>query len=160
MIRLIEEDELAECLSVIHSSFETVARQFNLTKENCPKHTSFMPIERLEQQFDEKRLMYAYVENEKIIGYFSLCKNEDGSYELLNVAVLPENRHSGIGKEMVLFASDKVRELGSNKIKIGIIEENEKLKEWYSRIGFEHTGTRKFDHLPFTVGFMEMKICP
>ena len=42
-----------------------------------------------------------------------------------------------------------------------IIEENptyEELKEWYEKIGFVHTGTQKFEHLPFTVGFMEIEI--
>jgi len=41
---------------------------------------------------------------------------------------------------------------------IGIIEENEKLKKWYSDLGFVHIGTKKFEHLPFTVGFMEIDV--
>lgn len=48
--------------------------------------------------------------------------------------------------------------LAANKIKIGIVEENTILKEWYEKIGFVHTGTKKFEHLPFTVGFMEIEI--
>lgn len=48
--------------------------------------------------------------------------------------------------------------LGANKIKIGIVEENTILKEWYEKIGFVHTGTKKFEHLPFNVGFMEIEI--
>ena len=31
------------------------------------------------------------------------------------------------------------------------------LKAWYQSQGFIHTGTKTFDHLPFTVGFMELK---
>ena len=45
-----------------------------------------------------------------------------------------------------------------NKIKIGIVEENTVLKEWYKTFGFVHTGTRKYEHLPFTVGFMELEL--
>lgn len=37
----VEKNELSECLDVIHQSFCTVAEQFGLTQENCPKHTSF-----------------------------------------------------------------------------------------------------------------------
>ena len=47
---------------------------------------------------------------------------------------------------------------GGNKISIGIIEENAKLKDWYLKLGFNHISTRKFKHLPFTVGFMEMEM--
>ena len=28
-------------------------------------------------------------------------------------------------------------------------------KNWYAGNGFIHTGIHKFDHLPFTAGFME-----
>jgi hypothetical protein len=51
-----------------------------------------------------------------------------------------------------------VKELGGHKISIGIIEENTVLKRWYSNNGFIHLGTKTFDHLPFTVGFMEAVI--
>ncbi len=41
MIYEVDKNELQECLDVIHQSFSTVAEQFGLTQENCPKHTSF-----------------------------------------------------------------------------------------------------------------------
>ena len=37
-------------------------------------------------------------------------------------------------------------------------EENIKLKNWYVANGFIHTGTKQFNHLPFTVGFMECMV--
>lgn len=40
----VEEGELCECLEVIHQSFETVAEEFGLTRENCPRHASFIPL--------------------------------------------------------------------------------------------------------------------
>jgi len=43
-------------------------------------------------------------------------------------------------------------------ITIGIIEENTRLKEWYKAYGFVHTGTKKFEHMPFTAGFMELNV--
>ena len=44
--------ELPECLEVIHQSFRTVAEEFGLTLENCPKHTSFMPLYYLETHME------------------------------------------------------------------------------------------------------------
>ena len=44
IIREVNKNDLNECLEVIHKSFSTVAEQFGLTKDNCPKHTSFIPI--------------------------------------------------------------------------------------------------------------------
>ena len=40
----------------------------------------------------------------------------------------------------------------------GIIEESVVLKNWYIANGFVHTGTKKFDHLPFTCGYLERRI--
>jgi ribosomal protein S18 acetylase RimI-like enzyme len=87
-----------------------------------------------------------------------LSKQNDDTYELEKLAVLPRDRHNGYGKELLDFAKARARDLGAAKITIGIIEENARLKNWYAANGFVHTGTRVFPHLPFTVGFMECAI--
>ena len=87
----------------------------------------------------------------------SLSKEADKAYELHNLAILPEFRHNGFGKQLLDHAKETVRSLGGSKIKIGIIEESTVLKNWYITNGFEHVGTKKFDHLPFTSGYLEWK---
>ena len=155
MIRQIERDEIKICAEVIRRSFRTVAQEFSLTKENCPGNASFIKAEKLYKQYDEGRPMFSYMDNGVIVGFFSLRKKDGGSFELNNLAVLVEYRHKGYGREMIIFAKNKVREMGSNKMTIGVIEESIKLRNWYSDLGFIHTGTRKYKHLPFTVGFMK-----
>lgn len=151
-------EQLNICLDIIHKSFQTVADEMNLIKDNCPSYTAFMPIEKLISQFENNTPMFLYQYNGCFAGYFSLSINDD-SVELNNLAVLPEYRHLGIGKELVDYAITYSKNiLGANKIKIGIVEENTILKEWYEKIGFVHTGTKKFEHLPFTVGFMETEV--
>lgn len=158
IIKVTTENQLDTCLNIIHKSFQTVADDMNLTKENCPSHTAFMPLEKLQNQFENGNPMFLYEYNNKFIGYFSLSIN-DNSVELNNLSVLPEYRHIGIGKKIINYAVDYSKNtLGVNKIKIGIVEENAILKEWYKTLGFVHTGTRKFEYLPFTVGFMELEL--
>lgn len=92
------------------------------------------------------------------MGYFSLHPTADGA-ELDHLAVLPAYRHQGLGKELVCYAADYAKShLRAQKIQIGIVEENTVLKTWYQSQGFVHTGTKQFDHLPFTVGFMELEL--
>lgn len=79
----------------------------------------------------------------------------DGIYEMNDVSILPVWRYLGYGKKLLDFCKAKVLELGGNKITIGIVEENAVLKDWYAANGFVHTGTKKFEHLPFTTGYME-----
>ena len=42
----IEREQLPQVLELIHKSFATVAANLGLTRENCPGHTSFMPMEK------------------------------------------------------------------------------------------------------------------
>ena len=154
----VTKDNLPECLDVIHKSFATVAADFGLTEENCPKHTSFIPISYLETQMKWGWMMFGLYTDKRIIGYMSLSKEADKAYELHNLAILPEFRHNGFGKQLLDHAKETVRSLGGSKIKIGIIEESTVLKNWYITNGFEHVGTKKFDHLPFTSGYLEWKV--
>ena len=159
MITQVEnKEQLNICLDIIRSSFITVAEEFGLTENNCPSHTAFMPIDKLQKQFDDGRPMFLFYQDDVPVGYFSLAKCSDKEWELNNLAVLPEYRHLGIGKSLVDYAVTTVKNYGGNKISIGIIEENALLKNWYLKLGFTHISTRKFEHLPFTVGFMKMEI--
>jgi len=159
MIKQIEYTDIERCAEVIRESFATVAKEFGLNEQNCPTHTSFTKSEQLIWQYNNGYLMFAYFLDGQIIGYVSLSKtDEEKIYKLRNLAVLPQYRHSGYGKELVDFCKEKVKSLGGNKISIGIIEENTRLKDWYTAYGFIHTGTKKFEQFPFTVGFMELEI--
>ena len=158
IVQVENKAQLNICFEIIRNSFITVAEEFALTENNCPSHTAFITIDKLEKQFDEGRPMFLFYQEDVPVGYFSLIKCNDEVWELNNLAVLPDYRNSGYGKEMVELAVATVKSYGGNKISIGIIEENVKLKDWYLKLGFNHISTRKFEHLPFTVGFMELNV--
>lgn len=159
VIRRIEEHELEECAAVIRAGFLTVAEEFGITKENVPTNGAFLQTARLIEEKAKGHMMYAVVVQEtKIIGYMQLEKSTPELYFLQKLVVLPEYRHMGIGRAILDFAREKVAEWEGNRISISIIEENTVLKNWYLSYGFEPTATRKFEHLPFTVGFMELKL--
>lgn len=154
-IKKVNHEQLPECLEVVRVSFSTVAAEFGLTKENCPKHTSFIPLYFLESQMEWGWDMFGLFDGEKIIGYVSISKTDNAVFELHNLAVLPEFRHRGFGDMLVEHAKATVKALGGTKIKIGIIDESEILKNWYISKGFKYIGNKKYDHLPFTSGYLE-----
>lgn len=156
--KVTKNEQLKVCLDIIHKSFQTVADDMKLTKEICPSHTAFMSLENLQNQYKNGNSMFLYEFSNSPVGYFSLSLY-DNIAELKNLSVLPEYRHLNIGKDLVNYAVNYTKNtLGINKIKIGIVEENTVLKEWYKTLGFVHMGTKKFEHLPFTVGFMELEL--
>ena len=160
MIKRLDKEDIPECVNVIKASFLTVAEGLGFTKENAPGFTAFsISNERLTEQYkDSQRLMYAYYDKDKIVGYYSLLLQENDECELNNLSVLPEYRHQGIGEKLVRHAFDNAGESHCKKIDIGIVEENVILKQWYEKLGFVHIGTKKFDFFPFTCGYMEKQI--
>lgn len=157
VIRRMSLEEIPECVNVIRGAFKTVADELGFTEENAPRFTAFATDEnRLGYQFCvEKKPMIVYLHQGSIVGYYSLALLENGNVELNNLSVLPEFRHLGIGEKLVNDALEKVKAFGKDKIEIGIVEENVKLRKWYEKLGFIHTGTKKFDFFPFTCGYME-----
>jgi len=157
MIQKVSKQELSVCAELIRESFLTVADQFGFTVENAPDFTAFATTEEklIRQMEEEKRPMYAYVDNGRIIGFYSLLLLEDNAIELNNLCVSPACRHNGIAKSLLLHAYEVAKNLGCTKMNIGIVEENQVLRRWYEANGFVHTGTEKFDFFPFTCGYME-----
>ena len=159
-IREMEMEEIPECVNVIRAAFKTVADELGFTRENAPRFTAFATDDtRLQYQFlVEHKPMYVYLHEGKIVGYYSLAMLDNGSVELNNLSVLPEFRHLGIGEKLVKDAIEKAKSFDKEKMELGIVEENKKLRMWYESLGFIHTGTKKFDFFPFTCGYMEMKL--
>lgn len=160
MIKEINRNDVAECVKVIRESFTTVANEFGFTVENAPRFTAFATTEeRLYWHLDgEHRPMYAFYDNGKIVGYYSLLLQDNHECELSNLCVVPTYRHKGIGEKLLKNAFEVAQRLNCNKINIGIVEENKVLRKWYESFGFIHTGAQKFDFFPFTCSYMKKEL--
>jgi diamine N-acetyltransferase len=154
----VSTGELEHCAEVIRESFLTVADDFGLTIENCPTNGAFIKTERLAADVGKGNSMYGLYEDDNMTGFMQLEYKGDRGVILEKLAVLPSYRHKGYGKILLDFAKKEAKRMGGAKLLAAIIEENAVLKSWYLENGFEHTGTKVFPHLPFTVGFLEAVI--
>ena len=158
VIREIRDSDIDKCVDVIRKSFLTVAEDFGLTEDNCATNGAFLKRERLVYEKENGTLMFAACLSNEIIGFIAIRPKENNIIDIEKLGVLPQYRHFGYGKCLLNFAKDKAILLNADKMTIGIIEENLRLKKWYQSYGFKSTGTKFFPHLPFTVGFMEMNL--
>lgn len=160
MIREVFHEDIPACVNIIKQSFKTVADEFGFTEENAPRFTALATSEeRLLWHMDgEHRPMYVYEEDGVLCGYYSLLIQENHECELNNLAVLPEYRHKGIGKQLLEHAYSAARDHDCKLMNIGIVEENTKLRKWYEENGAVHLGTHKFDFFPFTCGYMRKEL--
>ena len=159
MIKPIERNDLPVCLEVIHKGFETVALEFGLTEDNSPdRGWASLPYEKLTAKFENGILMFGYFLDNKIVGYLGIEMFENGICGLDSIVILPEYRKNGYGKELLDFCKQKAKELGANKIRFGMIDDNKKLRKWYEENGFTNVGYKKYDNASYIVGKMECVI--
>ncbi len=103
-------------------------------------------------------IYYILLEQGTPVGCTALEKAATHISYLERLAVLPEFRHRGLGKKIVEHIFYKARQMDSKTLSIGIIAEQEELKKWYESQGFIYMETKRFDHLPFQVGLMEIEL--
>jgi ribosomal protein S18 acetylase RimI-like enzyme len=155
---IFDEDQIRVSAAVVRESFKTVAREFNLTKENCPTHPSLVTFDQLMGLHRKGLRFFGLFVDMAQFGFVAVERGDDTVYYMEKLAVLPQARHQGYGEQLVRFTVDYAAKQGAGKLSIGTIHEHTVLKEWYKSLGFVETGTKKFDHLPFTVCFMEKEI--
>jgi ribosomal protein S18 acetylase RimI-like enzyme len=155
---LVTELELYETIEIIRNSFKTVAVEMGFTPENAPTNPAFISSNQVQQLIDKGVKLFGLFIEGKQAGCMGLEKADEEIYYLEKLAVVPELRHRGLGKKLLDFAFEYVKQVGGKKISIAIVNENRKLKDWYERYGFCETGLKRFSHLPFTVCFMEKSV--
>lgn len=155
----IERLQIPECVNVIRESFMTVASEFGLTKENASRYTAFATTEGfLNWQIEkEKRHMFAYYEDRKIVGYFSIAFFKNGECELNNLCVLPEYRGDGIGTKLLEYSFKVAMENKCSSMNIGLINDAAVLKHWFYSKGFEQIKIEKYDFFPFYYAYMKKR---
>ena len=79
-------------------------------------------------------------------------------WHMRRLAVLPEYRNQGLGRQLIERVIAHVSERGAAVLHIGIVNEQEGLKAWYEGMGFREYRSFTVDHLPFTVGLLAMKL--
>lgn len=154
IIRDANETDKGVLETLIRKSFYDVAEKFALTAESCPKFPAFNAKERVAGDFEKGLKFYILEENSRACGCVALEKAGPDLCYLGRLAVLPEHRNKGFGQALVDHLFEQARTIGVRRVEIGIISKHRKLKNWYKKFGFTQKGTKKFDHLPFTVAFM------
>jgi len=156
--RIISDEDIKSSALVLRKAFSTVAHQFGLTEENCPTNSAFIQDKALFEMREKGASMFGLFEDDTQVGFVAVERSTDSLFYLEKLAVIPEFRHKNYGKQLMDYASDYIKAQGGKEISIGIIYENSVLKTWYTNYGFEETGLKEYDHLPFTVCFMKKYI--
>jgi len=156
MIKAMTKSDLPTCLDIIHTGYETVAIEFGLTEGNSPdRGRASLPLEKLAESFDSGTMMFGYFADDTMVGYLGMKMMGFGFCGIDDIVILPEYRQRGYGKNLLDFCKQKAKELGAEKIRLGMIDDNKRLKKWYEDNGFVTVEYKKYENAPYTVGKME-----
>jgi GNAT superfamily N-acetyltransferase len=158
MVAELDGVSLEDSVWIIRSAFGRVARELGINYENTPRFPAFITIERLEEMRAGGAVFFAAFSDGRQVGVVVLEKEATGEYYMKRLAVLPEYWHGGLGRKLVERVIDHVRRLGIKKLHLAMVNEQAGLKDWYRGLGFRETAVKKYEHLPFSVCFMEMDI--
>ena len=157
-IRTCKQKDIEILVETIQKSFRDMAERFDLTPENALRHPSNCRAEWIKADM-ERGVIYFALENEgRIAGCVACEQASEKICYLERLAVLPEQRKRGFGRALVNRVLSKARELGVERVNIGIISKHTELKDWYSKIGFVEGESKTFPHLPFQITFMSFKL--
>jgi ribosomal protein S18 acetylase RimI-like enzyme len=143
---------------IINESFITVANEFGYTKENAPTFGAFIKKDVIENDFKYGTKIYGFKKDNTIVGCAGHSKNKNGLYEIKRLAVLPEYRHLGIGKKLLLFNENIIKSIGEKFVEVHIVDNNKLLKEWYKNNGYKETGIEIIKWLPFKSCIMKKEL--
>ncbi|HET6451636.1 MAG TPA: GNAT family N-acetyltransferase [Spirochaetia bacterium] len=157
---LRSEQELTECVALLRAAFATVAMEFGLTEKSAPSNAAFTTLDNLRAHLQHGMLMYGMSDGASMVGCVAIkqSKSDQLVFYIERLAVLPEHRHQGTGGQLLTFAMDTIRQCGGRTASIGVMDTNERLKEWYRSKGFAQHDCRRIPHLPFKVCFMSREL--
>jgi len=158
-ISIVEcKGDFEESARVIREAFATVAKEFNITKENAPSNGAFIKADALKSLAEKGVKLFDVWQGGERAGFFAIEDAGGGVFYIEKLAVLPGKRHNGIGRRMLDFAAQYIKNLSGEKISMAIVNENAVLKRWYEDYGFTEVRLKRIEHLPFTVCFMELPL--
>ncbi len=157
-IREVTRESLEANAALIRRSYQTVADEMGITPENAPRYTAFITAEKLGEERDAGGTFYGLFLDGIQAGFVSVQRDEEGLWHMRRLAVLPEYRNRGLGRQLIDRVIVHAREHGAAKLHIGIVHEQQGLREWYESMGFRTYRTFTVDHLPFRVSLLAMRL--
>jgi ribosomal protein S18 acetylase RimI-like enzyme len=122
--------------NILNKAFLAFAREFNFTKENAPNHLAFINSDGVEAWLNNGLKMYGYKMKDRIIGCAGYSYYNDKLYVIERLAVLPEYRNLGVGKKMMKFIENRIKNIGGRIAEIHVTDKNTVLREWYKKQGY------------------------
>jgi hypothetical protein len=157
LIRAATPDDARVLAETISLAYRDVAARFGLTSLNAPSHPSNAHSHWVLSDLACGTSYLMAVIDKSCVGCVAY-RQSGAKLEAHRLAVVPMHRGGRVVRllnEAVLHTAQAAR---VETIRISIVAEHHSLRRWYERMGFRAVETRVFDHLPFEVQYLEVRI--
>jgi ribosomal protein S18 acetylase RimI-like enzyme len=158
MENIIEINNSKIITEVLNRAFITVAQQYNFTKENAPSFPAFIKPDRIDNSLNNGLKMYGYKIDNQIVGCVGYSYYKDQIYLIERLATLPEYRHLGVGKKLLQFVEDEIKNIGGKSVEIHVVDKNIVLIEWYKKLNYVERRIDEIKTLPFNSYVMNKEL--
>ncbi|PCH66442.1 MAG: GNAT family N-acetyltransferase [Bacteroidetes bacterium] len=110
-----------------------------LDTEDCLMFDPFMDKDRISEWLEKKIIIIAK-ENDKIIGYLRFMYFWRNLPYICLIKVSKNRRNQGIGKAMVLYLENFLKQKGFNKLLSSTDADEAEPQNWHKKVGFEEAG--------------------
>ena len=121
---------------ILNKAFLAFALEYNFTNENAQNHLAYIDSEKIQIWLNNGLKMYGYRIDNKIIACGGYSYKKDKIYSIERLATLPEYRNLGVGKKLMGYIENKVKDIGGEIVEIHVTDKNTVLKEWYKKQGY------------------------
>lgn len=156
-IRKAEKGEEKIIATIISKANSLVLKSLNIDISEWSRHPSNCREEIIHSAVSKGEKIFVAAVGNNIIGTISL-KKIGNSFELKRLSVLPQYQRSGTGSKLLEFARAYARDYNGTSIRLGAIEDNNKLISWYIKHGFIPKKSKRFKGIPVRILFMELTL--
>ncbi|MDR1130600.1 MAG: GNAT family N-acetyltransferase [Prevotellaceae bacterium] len=155
---IIEIKDSTVITKILNESFLTVANEFGYTMENAPRFGAFIKEDVIEKDFQYGTKIFGFQMDNITVACAGFSKNRNGIYEIKRLAVMPDYRHLGIGKKLLLHNENEIKTAGEKIVEVHIVDSNELLKEWYKNNGYKEIKVEEIKCMPFKSCIMQKEL--
>lgn len=161
-IKKFHVKEIETYLSIIQESFETVAEDLQLTKGIFPASGAFFDKNAFDKILNNGAELFGLYHKDitemQLVGCVAINSKDGRKYKIMKLAILPVHRQKGYGGLLMDFVEDYILTLGGQAISLGMVSENNVLKQWYLGRNYKVTKTSPYKKTNYNICFMEKKI--
>jgi len=102
--------------------------------------------------------MYGYKTDDNIVGCAGYSYYKEDIYFIERLAILPEYRHLGVGKKLMKYVENKIKDIGGKIVEIHVVDKNIVLREWYKKLNYMEIRIDEIKTLPFNSCVMNKEL--